>query len=105
MGTEVKEPLVIPVRKICKAFDYAILQFQTRRVDKDLSFEEWEHLYTSLLVEANGVKDGMEVVMTAVESFDCWRTLLMELIGGDYPNLRLSGGWRSKYTLLLVIYY
>ena len=29
----------------------------------------------------------------------------MELIGGDYPNLRLPGGWRSKYTLLLVIYY
>ena len=35
----------------------------------------------------------------------CWRTLLMELIGGDDPNLRLPRGWRSKYTLLLVFYY
>ena len=39
------------------------------------------------------------------QACDCWRTLLMELIGGDYPNLRLPGGWRSKHTLLLVIYY
>ena len=35
----------------------------------------------------------------------CGRALLMELSGGDYPNLRPPGGWRSKYTLVLVIYY
>ena len=70
MGIEVKESLMIPVRKFCKAFGHTIFQFRTRRVDNDLSFEEWERLYTSLSVRPKGVKDRMEVVMTAAESFE-----------------------------------
>ena len=65
-----KEPLMIPVQKFCKDFGHDILRFQTRHVDENLSFDKWEHLYPILPVEANGVKDGMKVVMTAVESFD-----------------------------------
>ena len=74
MGIKVKEPLMILVRKFWKAFGNNILQFRTRRVDNDFLFEECERLYPSLPVRANGMKDGMEVVMTVANSSNLNKT-------------------------------
>jgi hypothetical protein len=44
-------------------------------VDNNLPFNDQERLYPSLSVEANGVKERMEVVITIVESFDSSETV------------------------------
>ena len=55
---EVQNPLRDPVQKFCKTFTHNIKQFQLRRGDDDLPFDDWERLYPNLSADLNRVKEG-----------------------------------------------
>ena len=65
-----QNPLQDPVQKFCKTFTHNIKQFQLRRGDDDLPFDDWECLYPNLSVDLNRVKEGSKIITTTVKSLD-----------------------------------